>query len=426
MLNLSTTNKYNNFYCEHNYLPHSYLIYYSYIFCLSSMFFVSNLFFGQKIFVYVVTTLSFSFLILSKRVESPNNQPYIFILSASNIYATLKGVTSPIFLACALYTFSIGISTLLYPKVQLDWAYTILYFSFSVLSFLLITVRLAREIDDFFEKTAFILSLACAVSTVINIFLFIDSSPDVTDIFNIRFYPRYGLVPDHYPTTSALTYAILCIGSINIYFTSKYKNIKIISAFVIFILLSAVFLTQTRGALLALLSIATIVFFYYRPKYRYYIVISITLVSFIFFILSGSEGGFIQRLDGHRLEIWKGFLALALDRPIFGYGERIQFLFSIWHVGNAGHAHNIILGAMTRGGVFGLISLLFILVKGMEHATRYGLNSANLIPFSFMYVIILAGFFDFEILIFMADWQWVSFWLPIAFAISCRYQSFQI
>jgi hypothetical protein len=126
----------------------------------------------------------------------------------------------------------------------------------------------------------------------------------------------------------------------------------------------------------------------------------------------------LQRGENARFDVWKKFFALATLRPIFGYGERIEFHVEIINSEIIGHAHNIYLSSLIRGGIIAFIALISTLGLSIKYSIDYFKSDLNYIPFSAILTLAVAGCVDFDLIVFLSDWQWPSIWLVIALGIS--------
>jgi O-antigen ligase len=121
----------------------------------------------------------------------------------------------------------------------------------------------------------------------------------------------------------------------------------------------------------------------------------------------------LQRGENARLEVWSKFLSLALLRPIFGYGEKIEFHVEIRNAEIIGHAHNLYLSAFTRGGIFACAFLIAAITLSIKYSLKYAKVYVNKIPLCAVTTIAISGIVDFDLIVFLTDWQWPSFWFPM-------------
>lgn len=107
-------------------------------------------------------------------------------------------------------------------------------------------------------------------------------------------------------------------------------------------------------------------------------------VDQVFNELASYSHGVKRTSVGTRLELWKGNLIIIGEKPVLGWGEqgynkRLKELVDNGVIQPAilGHAHNDILDVMSRRGVFGLISLLFLYAIPFYIFSGYAKNYLN-------------------------------------------------
>jgi O-antigen ligase len=76
----------------------------------------------------------------------------------------------------------------------------------------------------------------------------------------------------------------------------------------------------------------------------------------------------LNQYSGDRLEIWKGAVAMARERPVFGVGfHAFESELPKYHIGRkANYPHNVFLGSLAEGGVIWLscqVMLLWALIR---------------------------------------------------------------
>jgi O-antigen ligase len=341
------------------------------------------------------------------------------IFSWSNPIHTLCIVRSWVFFWTMTFGLILTLSSSINPYFSTTWTLNLIGYLISIALFILITARLSNDISDFYGSFFAVLSLAMSLNAVINIYLYIQDLPNLNSYVDFRLTPSFGVAPVNFPTVAGLTYATGLVGAGGVFVLEvswRRKLIAIVSGLILFVSLC---LTQSRGPLGGGL-IALIIMFYVnsRSKLNHHL-LALPLFLMLSFLLIPKVGALaITRADNHRFEIWRRFLDLALDRPIFGYGERLEVHLYISDGENLGHAHNIYISALLRSGVFGAISLLLSYILSIINTYRFTQICNNPIPLGMIILIVIAGLVDFDQLIFLADWQWISFWLPSGLAVA--------
>ena len=321
---------------------------------------------------------------------------------------------STVFVSSCLYILSLNFSTFMYPSPDLGWFLVALKFSFLLIFYLSITVYLFQECPGRFDVFLIFLVFFISLNACINLYFYFVSLDAIASLFSTRFYPTFGFVPDNYITTSAMTYGLFFLISIHLFYLKKNHAIKSALLLCCLLLASALMLTQSRGSVIACILSLLITVFPNVRKVRLTHVFCGFLFIFTFMFAAQSDGGIFARGASNRLEVWTKFINLSLDRPIFGYGQRIEFVVHIFDGETLGHAHNILLGSLIRGGLVSNISLICILVSCMYVACKFCKVSGNKLPLNINIYIFMVGLFDFEILALPPNWQWISFWMPIA------------
>jgi len=192
------------------------------------------------------------------------------------------------------------------------------------------------------------------------------------------------------------------------------------------VLLVALFMTQSRGPLLALL-VCLMFSFFFSWNYTKHIVIAVFMsgvgvVSLLYY--SGYDlVSLFMRKDASRLSIWSSALDSVYDNPIIGRGligsTDVTYLFSQKNTFvTVFHPHNLYIEILMLGGLVGfvffmaLICRLLMLAYKMKQ-TRYGLTIFLLLIFS-----LVIHVFDNVRLIASPGVEWLLFWVPVGMAMA--------
>jgi hypothetical protein len=73
-----------------------------------------------------------------------------------------------------------------------------------------------------------------------------------------------------------------------------------------------------------------------------------------------------------------------------------------------------------RCGIFVAVSLLFGYRLSLIYRYRFDHLYNNPIPLGLIIFILISGLVDFDQIIFLADWQWLSFWMPFGLAFAAK------
>ena len=218
----------------------------------------------------------------------------------------------------------------------------------------------------------------------------------------------------------------------------KNRLMKIYFCFAVVILgFAAVYLSVSRGALLALLG--AIIFYlilHFWPKIKDKIWVKIGLLVFIVillisswlvfrpnFMLSPEAGSRITSSNNVRFQIWQTSVELIEKHPILGIGlgnyqnafdqlthNRVNFSAFItpWALS----AHNIFLMFWLSTGLLGIIAFVWLLVNFFKTGTKFNENALSRAIMTGMIALILQGMVDTQY--FKNDLS-LLFWLFIAF-----------
>jgi hypothetical protein len=395
-------------------------LFYFYLLIYFLLFLGDNVTLPYHVFLYLVMPISLIPINLNIHLIGKKSLREIVVPCMMNPFHTFVALNSKVFILTLFFTTFVTLSSIITPKFTIDWAIAILQYYVSILFFILITTRLALFYSEFYRHFFFWLGNLGSINAAINIYDFFYSYHESTSILSIRLKPVFGVVPDHWPTTSALTYSIClisCLGEIVNRETNYKKFLSLISSV---ILLTVLILSHSRGPVFGSIIALIISIFISLPDHRRMYLWFIIIFSNFYFIIPFIGKDALIRADNQRFDVWKRFWKLAYMRPLLGYGERIEFLVQLESGAWLGHAHNIFLSAFIRGGVGAAISLFLVYFSALIKTYYFAKITSNIIPLALIITIILAGIVDFDQIIFLTDWQWVSFWMPISLAIAAE------
>lgn len=217
-------------------------------------------------------------------------------------------------------------------------------------------------------------------------------------------------------------------GAALVLFLSQCKNIKEINApallkkalppLVLLVFILVVLGTQSRNSLLSAV-IAVGAFLIIEKKYK--LLLSIIAGSALIFMLivwhKGDFSDFISRGSNFRAEIWQYAVLTIKNNMFFGYGYQSEFTFSL---GNNKwiSPHNLLLGLSYQVGAIGV--LLFLLAAFNIFKKNYVFFKRNNYTSIILLIVFGAIFSIFEMrtVFINLSYEWIIFWVPIAFIIS--------
>lgn len=193
----------------------------------------------------------------------------------------------------------------------------------------------------------------------------------------------------------------------------------VIAVFLMFIL----FLTLSRGAMLALIAASGLfVLFraYHLPSYRKYALwIPVTgclFLALLAFFVPSVLMYLIERGATGRLDIWWVAWRNFLSSPFFGAGIATQFKYDFLFYGaptQVNHAHSVYLSTLLHLGVIGLLILFVLMSLALRGAVRYGLSENDFLPLVALLFGVVFGVFDYAGFYVSLGTEWMVFWFPI-------------
>lgn len=395
------------------------LLYASYLMFYTCLFLTHDFFLSYHVFLYLVVPLALApceFIGALKVGPLTIPRP---VFSASNILQTLQPASSLIFIGTMIFGMTMVISSSITPNFSIGWFCIFSEYLVAISLFMLVTARLAINVDDFYGAFFTFFSAIITVNALINLYHYLHALSDIKLFADTRFATDFGRVPDRYYTTGAMTYATGLIAAVGLLITEGAVIRKLIATICALTLLTCLFLSQSRGPFFASLISSFVLFAFNERRRLSYLIASVALLSVFAFLFIPKIGAFaIQRGDNHRFEVWSRFSSFALERPLLGYGERLLVSLEIANGEKLGHGHNIFLSAFMRAGIIGILSLSFVYGVSLFHASVFAKNYNNATPLGLILGAAIAGLVDFDQIIFLADWQWVSFWMPLGLAVS--------
>lgn len=404
--------------CDLLWIDRSLRISYFGFFCC--LFLTNQFFLPYNFFVSIVAPLALAPVSFKGSIAFGPSRVPIPVVSFENTWRTLSCARSRIFISFFVFGSSLLFSTSIAPEFSFEWFRVIASYLVAVCLFILVTARLFRDHEDFYGSFFTFFCIITGLNCVISIYLYFQSVPDVHTLMNSRFSPGFGRAPDHFPTTGALSFSVSLAAAAGLFLSERKIIRKTIAGICGAVFLLGLALTQSRGPLLgALLAIAISGWILLSGRFRFYF--SLAMIFFILLFicfLPEAFGRIIERGGSHRFEVWRKFFDLSVDRFFAGYGERLMAAVQLDDGEVIGHAHNIFLSAFFRGGVVAFSGLVFSYFFSALNTFRAAATEKITIPLILLLDILIAGFFDFDQIIFLSDWQWPCFWLPLGIFIA--------
>jgi O-antigen ligase len=256
--------------------------------------------------------------------------------------------------------------------------------------------------------------LAASVNAGVNSALFLTGDPraDYTGIG--RLIAVFGLPGGRWTTTVSAAYAVtFALGFALMICPAHGRWVRLLAAVAILPIGLALILTEARSGVLGAAVGAMAAFIVVPRRSRFIVVVG--LVGVLLVLLAVLLELILDRGASYRSDIWLHYLRWAWEEPVFGQGLVANVHRVVLGV-EFHHAHNLLVSAWVRGGVFGFIGMALMLGGGIYWTWRYGRSTGNPVYLAMIVAIGVAGMFDYELLPELTNWTWAAFWLPIGLA----------
>jgi O-antigen ligase len=290
--------------------------------------------------------------------------------------------------------------------------------------FVAVMLKFHKQVD--FIKLMRLMMLVMVCSALISLLIFAFNYAD-----NLRLEP---IGQNNHSILGANIYSAFALAGCVLWIFSEKKSDKMLSFAALLLTLIVIFLTQSRGALIAF----GFGFGCILTLRKHYITLCLVglVAGFLAFDvwnyqtqqtailpLSSYYDIVLQAISrkSHRSEIWELAWQLIQRKPIFGYGLQAGFPY-----GYAGvHPHNLFISTWYYTGVIGLALLLIVTIfalKTLYHNRKQPLGFAGLI---LLLHGIVACLTDQGQLMKSPAPLWFIFWWSIAIAYCLSYQTMQ-
>jgi O-antigen ligase len=368
----------------------------------------------------ILSLLTAIFLSAYYWLESERIHKLIFYASLLPLPIILWGRRSwevlrqPIICALVAYLLYQGVSLQWNPLLGFEEAGEWLRKSLLITMFLLVVKHLFLKME---ERGVFIFALITALSSAASL-LWID-------IESLRMGRLIGYGMAENAVQSGILYGIAAIvayyGLLN-YGATSYR---LIFAIALITLLAGLLMTQSRGAMVALILSCGFLFTQQRLTPRMWLLFSLGACGA--FALIGWHydwQSLVERLDGYRFTIWEAALSsLSATEWLIGKGFRTPFELTLPYGETIYQTHSIYVAALYQGGALGLLALLTLFGTAIYTLwqNRYRGDAKLWLALSINAMVL--GLFDFDLLITGVSLEWLVFWLPIAGALAVHVES---
>lgn len=367
------------------------------------------------IFIYLVAPLALLPIDLSWSKQSSIFSGIRVSIGSINLTKTLLFSKSWFFILVLFYMTIISFSSFMIPEPSAGWfKIMFLYFLIPNLLYILITARLSIVFQDASSLFYTVITSIASLNALYNIYIFILQGDILAHIQNRDFIPQYGIATGFGVASCALTYMLMLLCCISTIPVTRSRIEKFLLAVSAIILSSALLLTQSRAPLIGLffglLPIVYLAIKSFTKKQRFIFVIFCGAVFFLPFIISSP----FARKDTYRFEVWRKFSQLILDRPIFGFGERLNIDVILSYGERIHHAHNIIYTSLLRGGIIAALLMCVIYLFSFFETLKSFLNHNYIAPLSLLLSLASSSMVDYELMVYSSGWHWASLWFAIS------------
>lgn len=375
---------------------------------------------AHLILIYILTPLLFLPVRFEEKPLAGFNIPLPRKFSFYNVFHNALLCRTPLFLVVTIYGADKAFSSYLYPEPILGYLHIFFYYLLApLLVFMIATVRLAVDIPNFYFLFFRFMGPLVALNAAINIYHFIMGSLNLSSLADSRIGSSFGAAMGYNANLDSLIYAVFFVGLFVTVISKSSKYDLFINIPSLLILFFIILWEQSRGVSVAII-ISLLFYVVSLRSARDLKIIYAFLVGFIvfalffFLFLKSGVSNYITRPDYLRLEIWLKFFNISLENTFIGLGDRFIFAVPLSDGQLAPHPHSILLSSLVRGGIIGLLSMLFIIGSGLLRSYQYAKCTQNAVPFCVFLTVAIAGIFDFDLKVWQAGWYLAGYWLAIA------------
>lgn len=196
-------------------------------------------------------------------------------------------------------------------------------------------------------------------------------------------------------------------------FDKKYnRTLKLFASIILLILLVGLYCSYSRAAWISvLIALGVALLLFFKVKFRWVFLLVAVLLSLFFYFQSDillkleknkqdSSANFVEHVQSisnissdasnlERINRWQSALKMFKERPIFGWGPgTYQFVYAPFqqtrnktiistNAGDKGTAHSEYIGPLSESGVFGMLSILAIVIVISITAVRLYKRTKN-------------------------------------------------
>ncbi len=214
-------------------------------------------------------------------------------------------------------------------------------------------------------SSIFLIAIITAIISIIDFYL----NYDFYKSFNYRLFG--GLGQQASANFGAFSYGILSIIALYQIIKSRLSGYRFFLFFCLVVFFILILLTKTRGIYLSL-AISLIIYFILVDSFTFIskslLSASLVILGYVFFadeitsVFLRSGDFDLDRLTGHRLEIWRDVFEQLKISPWFGYGIHSDFQMLHGPENRYHHPHSLFIGTLYYGGVVSFVLLMLFVI----------------------------------------------------------------
>ena len=285
--------------------------------------------------------------------------------------------------------------------------YDIVRYFLMLVCFILVTMYLAADSDQFLEKLQFWLCLVAMVAAIIFILVFYASH---------NFPAARVKGPFSYndnENQAAMFFGFAGILALYSALSSKQGRHKLFYGCCLFVIFGYMLLSQSRGPTFAFI-MCLCVGLALEKNWKAIALIVVLSIGFLCLIEFGSTGisSFLDRGLGYRKTLWLETLNRIGQAPILGEGFFTDVNTQVgWRELSP---HNLFLLVTLKSGVIGGGLLIVLVLTALVYSYRFFSASGNWIYLGIFIYFIICMTFDSTHLLYKPTLGWLIFWLPIS------------
>ncbi|NVN88565.1 MAG: O-antigen ligase family protein [Rhodopseudomonas sp.] len=337
----------------------------------------------------------------------------VLLISMRPYRSLLPIVKSGVFVLSACFLVLILATSVLAGGASVALIWKNVRYVVAVLGFLTITAHLINKDGDFLRLLFLFVAPAAAIAAIVDVLWF--SGFSLQTILTTRLEGVKGLTVYYNSNVIGIMFAIPCVGAVALMVSKRLARWQFAMLFAsALVLLGAVVLTGSRGSVTAALAgIGLCVLL--AANWRLSVAaVAVVILAAGIVAMTPLFGALLQRGDSLRLTLWPVYLHMAELKPWIGYGLAFDTQVTLPDGNVVMNAHNIILCALVRGGVFSAAALFGIVVFALLGGWRAWRRHGEVAPVALLGACLMASSVDYEIVPTDLGYLWILFWLPVA------------